>query len=124
MVVASGAAVLSFLVGGVGADATGSVVLTASVVVATRSISETAVIGGGTEIHTLTLRTIDGGILLTRHKLASDILLVVTLADLAVGGLLAVHLEFGAGLTSLVVLGRNRFVGLDGSEGSGYALLH
>ena len=79
---------------------------------------------GDTRVLTLTLRTIDGGILLTRRKLTSDVLLVATLADLAAGGLLAVHLEFGAGLTSLVVLGRSGFIGLDGSEGSGYALLH
>lgn len=79
---------------------------------------------GGTKILTLTLRTIDRGILLTRHKLTRDVLLAATAADPAAGGLLAVDLEFGAGLTSLVVLGRSGSVRLDGSEGSGYALLH
>lgn len=79
---------------------------------------------GGTKILTLTLRTIDGGILLTRHKLTRDVLLAATAADLAAGGLLAVDLEFGAGLTSLVVLGRSGFVGLDWGDGGGYALLH
>jgi len=79
---------------------------------------------GDTRVLTLTLRTIDGGILLTRRKLTSDVILVATLADLAAGSLLAVHLEFGAGLTSLVVLGRGGFIKLDGSKGSGYALLH
>lgn len=79
---------------------------------------------GDTRVLTLTLRTIDGGILLTRRKLTSDVLLVATLADLAAGGLLAVHLEFGAGLTSLVVLGRGGSVGLNCGDGGGYALLH